>query len=79
MRIRYARWEAKAKLIYGGTPWERKAASAGKAMDNQLNTIGRDLFGQAAESGSFDITQWLAWFDFEVLKRRGLEKKAAIL
>jgi hypothetical protein len=73
------RWERKAKIIYGGTQWEKGALAAGKAMDNRLNTIGRDLFEQAAESGSFDMPQWLAWFDWDVLKRRGLLAKASIL
>jgi hypothetical protein len=73
------RWEQKAKLIYEGTQWEKAALSAGKAMDNRLNTIAGDLFGQMAESGSFDMPQWLAWFDCEVLARRGLISKAPFL
>jgi hypothetical protein len=73
------RWERKAKLIYGGTQWETKAVPAGKAMDNRLNTIASDLFGQMAESGSFDMFQWLKWFDYDILRQRGLINKAGIL
>lgn len=73
------RWERKAKIIYAGTSWEKAAISAGKAMDNRLNKIASDLFGQEAESGSFDMPQWLAWFEWEVLKSRALLHRAAIL
>lgn len=73
------KWERKASIIYTGTKWENGSLAAGKAMDNRLNTIAKDLFGQTAESGSFDMMQWLAWFDWEVLERRGLLNKASIL
>jgi hypothetical protein len=72
-------WERKASIIYSGTKWEQAALAAGKAMDNRLNTVVGNLWGDYAESGSFDMTQWLAWFDYEVLIRRGLQDKAAIL
>lgn len=73
------RWELKATKLYEETKWEKAAQAAGKAMDNRLNTIAIDLFGQRAESGAFDMQQWLAWFDWPVLERRGLLHRATIL
>lgn len=70
------RWQRKAKAIYGDTQWEKSAIAAGTAMDNRLHTIAKDLFGQEAKSGSFDMQQYLAWFDWEKLKIRGLIHKA---
>lgn len=70
------RWENKARAIYQGTPWEVKAIAAGKAMDNRLDFIAKGPYGQEAPSSIFDMQQWLAWFDWEVLVRRGLEKRA---
>lgn len=72
------RWESLAGMVYSGTKWEKSAMAAGIAMDNRLNTIAKDLFGQEAESGMFDVQAWLVWFDPEVLKRRGLENRATI-
>lgn len=69
-------WESHAKRIYAGTSYEKKAIAAGIAMDNRLDTVAKGPYGSVAESSFFDVQQWLAWFDWEVLERRGLAKKA---
>jgi hypothetical protein len=73
------RWERKAKFIYEGTRWEKAALAAGVAMDNRLNTTAKGPYGSESESSVFDMQQWLAWFDWEVLKRRGLLSKSSSL
>jgi hypothetical protein len=65
-------WENEAIRYYTGTEWERKAIAAGKAMDNRMDFIAKGPYGSIAESSFFDVAQWLAWFDWEVLKRRNL-------
>ena len=70
------KWEERAMIIYGGTDWEHKAVSAGKAMDNQLEgkNVKHHIFGEIVNcpSSRFDMRNWLAWFDPEVTTRRGL-------
>lgn len=70
-----SRWENKAKILYGGTQWERAAISAGRAMDNRLNFIATGPYGSSAPSSFFDMSQYLAFFDYEVLVRRGVGNK----
>jgi hypothetical protein len=72
------RWERKAYLVYQSTPWETKAIAAGRAMDNRLDFIAKGPYSQEAPSSVFDMQQWLSWFDWEVLVRRGLEHKAVL-
>lgn len=72
-------WERKATVIYSGTEWEKAALAAGKAMDNRLDQEVVGPYGHRSRSSTFDMPQWLAWFDYEVLVRRGLQDKAAIL
>ena len=72
------RWEEKAKILYKGTSWERAACAAGKAMDNRLSQEATGPYGHHSEdAGAFDMFQYLAFFDYEVLVRRGLSDRIA--
>ena len=72
-------WQQRAKMIYGGTQWERGAIAAGTSMDNQLNgkDAKHDVFGviEGCPRSHFDVRTWLAWFDTVVMKARGVEDK----
>lgn len=76
--LQLRQWERKATLIYQGTKWEKSAIQAGIAMDNRLDFMAKGPYGQEAPSSVFDMAQWLAWFDWEVLVRRGLQHKAIL-
>lgn len=61
--------------LYTGTKWEEKAIAAGVAMDNRMNHLAKGPYGSLAPSSIFDMEQYLAWFDYEVIVRRELEVK----
>lgn len=69
------KWENKAKILYEGTTWEKKAIAAGKSIDDKLDRIAKGPYGAEAPSSFFDMAQYLAYFDYEVLVRRGLQSK----
>lgn len=72
------KWEERAKIIYTGTKWENKAIDAGILMDNRLDgkDVSHETYGlMGGKSSSFDMFQYLAYFDWDVLVRRGLQNK----
>jgi len=69
-------WEERAKIIYVNSKWERKTIESGKLIDNRLNNVQHTgPYGSVSLGGFFDIIQYLAYFDYQVLKVRGLQNK----